>query len=183
MADDFLDQLGSAVASIAPTVATLLGGPLAGQGVQFLETQLGVTPPADATLAQRAQALVPAVGSASMDQALAIKKEDDALQAKLADAGIQLAQVDAGDRASARAREIAVRDPTPSVGFYMLTVGFFGLLGLLALRDVPAGSRDLLNIMIGILGSAWVGCTTYYYGSSAGSQAKDTTIAHLAKTP
>lgn len=178
MADDFLSQLGDALASIAPTAASMLGGPLAGQAVQWVEGQLGVTPDPASSLAQRAQNLLGAAGGMTFDQSLAMKKEDDDLQAKLADANIQLARVDADDRASARAREVAVKDWIPGALMFVTTAGFFGLLAFLASHEVPAGSRDLLNIMLGALGAGWTGGMTYYFGSSAGTH---TLITKLAK--
>ena len=37
----------------------------------------------------------------------------------------------------------------------------------------PEGSRDVLNIMLGSLGTGWVTMLAYYFGSSAGSARKD----------
>ena len=73
----------------------------------------------------------------------------------------------AAERDSARKREMAVRDKIPGILAIGLTVGFFGLLGWLVAHEPPAGSRDILNIMLGSLGTGWVTMLAYYFGSSA----------------
>jgi hypothetical protein len=86
-----------------------------------------------------------------------------------------------GDRANARNREIQVRDKTPAIGFYIITLGFFGILISLLKWSPPANSRDILNIMLGSLGTAWITAVAYFFGSSAGSAAKDLTINKQAE--
>jgi hypothetical protein len=50
----------------------------------------------------------------------------------------------------------------------LTTVGFFSLLGFFAWREIPAGSRDLINIMLGTLSGGWTAVVSYYFGSSVG---------------
>ena len=70
-----------------------------------------------------------------------------------------------------------VKDWTPSVLGYIVTVGFFGLLAYLATHDVPNTSERILDVMIGSLGTAWIGIINYYYGSSSGSSRKTELLA------
>ena len=76
------------------------------------------------------------------------------------------------DRKSAREREIAVKDKTPSTLAYASFVGFFGVLGLLMFIDVPASAHDALMIMLGALGTIVTSVVAYYFGSSSGSAEK-----------
>jgi hypothetical protein len=61
-----------------------------------------------------------------------------------------------------------------------VTLGFFGLLSYMLKWDVPKENKDMLNIMLGSLGTAWVSIVGFYFGSSKSSQAKDETISKLA---
>ena len=80
------------------------------------------------------------------------------------------------DRDSARNREIQTRDWMPKALGIGVTFGFFGLMVFMMKWDVPAANKDMLNIMLGALGGAWVSIISYYFGSSAGSAKKDTVI-------
>lgn len=92
----------------------------------------------------------------------------------------KLAAIDAEDRASARAREIAVKDKLPAILAISVTVGFFLMMSALLFGAVTAEALQVVSIMIGTLGTAWVSIISYYFGSSAGSAAKQTTINNIA---
>jgi hypothetical protein len=165
------------VAKIAPMLGTALGGPMGGAAGALLASALG-TP--GATPDAISQAIT--TGTLTGDQLLTIKKAEQefTLQMKQADINSvkDLEALAVEDRKSAREREVTVKDWTPRILGYGVTAGFFGLLAFLIKHEVPPASRDLLNIMLGTLGSAWVSVMTYYFGSSAGSRAKDTLIAN-----
>ncbi len=61
-----------------------------------------------------------------------------------------------------------------------VTAGFFGLLTYMVKFDVPAANKDILNIMLGSLGTAWVSIVGFYFGSSKGSDDKNKIIDKLA---
>lgn len=62
---------------------------------------------------------------------------------------------------------------------FTLTAGFFAAIWLLVSREVPEGSKEVLFVMLGSLGTAWTNAMAYYFGSSAGSAQK---TALLGKT-
>jgi hypothetical protein len=178
----------STLEKIAPTAATLLGTPFAGLAVSAVESALGLTgAPTDPsepapTIASRIAAISTNLTAGQMtgDQILAMKQAELQVQQHLADSNITLAQIATSDVDSARAREIAVRDDTPKVLAYLLTFGFFGILGFLLFAVPPVGAHDVLLILVGSLGTAWAGMIHYYYGSSPGSKLKDVTIHSLS---
>jgi hypothetical protein len=170
------------VKSIAPTIGTALGGPLGGVAGLALTKALGVS---DDT-AKDENAMAAAVQGASPDQLLALKKADQDFAVQMQKLGFEnieaLENIAAGDRANAREREIKTRDWTPKALAISITLGFFGMLYYLLRHEPPAGSRDILNIMLGSLGSAWIGVVTYYFGSSAGSARKTEIMAEKQPT-
>lgn len=166
---DILGDLGNILEQVAPYAATLVGGPLAGTGVSWLEGQLGLTPAAGTSMADRQAALTTALQGLPADQVAALRKSDNDLKASFVQAGLALEATDEADRASARQREVAIKDYIPGTMAVGVTVGFFGLLAFLATHEVPPASRDLLNVMLGALGTAWTAIVTYYFGSSSGN--------------
>ena len=55
----------------------------------------------------------------------------------------------------------------------LIVVGFFALLGILIFNPVPQGNNDVLNLAIGALITGFATVIGYFYGSSAGSAAKN----------
>lgn len=157
----------SIVATVAPALATALGGPLAGLAVR--EIGKGVLGKEDAKEAEVAAAI--ATGGSEMFGKL--KELDLQFEARMAELGIELERLDVEDRANARARQIALRDWVPSVLAVANAVAFFALLFLMMKRPIPEANRDAINILLGVLGGSLGTVMTYYFGSSHGSRAKD----------
>ena len=153
----------SIVGTVAPTLATALGGPLAGLAVQTIGSLFGLGDKADE------QAVMAAVKGATPDDLLRLKGADADFKLKMAQLGVDLERIAADDRNSARQREVSTKDWIPGTLAIGVTVGFFGLLTFIMFKAPPAESKDLLNIMLGALGAAWASIVAYYFGSSAGS--------------
>jgi hypothetical protein len=154
------DGLG-VLAKVAPTIASMIGGPLAGTAVSALETAFGLNATGDR------DAALTAVASATPEQLLTLKQEDNRHAETLDKIGLDRDALAASDRDSARKRQMDVKDWVPGVLAVSLTFGFFGLLGWLVAHEPPPGSRDILNIMLGSLGTGWITMLAYYFGSSA----------------
>lgn len=159
---------------VAPALATALGGPAAGGAVKFLAEKLLGKP--DASEAEVAAA----ISGATPEQIEALRKLDQDYVLALSDKVVALEKIDADDRASARGREVALHDPMVGWLAIVISAGFFSLLALLAFRSVPAENRDIIMTMVGVLGTAWIGVTTYYFGTSSGSRSKDAVIGRMA---
>jgi len=169
----FSDKIKQLIATVAPTLGTALGGPLGGAAGVFLAQALGVNPGDD-------KAIEAKLASADPATLLALKKADQDFQAHMAELGIESDKLVYDDKANARAREIAVKDNTPAVLAYAITVGFFGTLGFMLWNGKPAVGGDALLVMLGSLGTAWAGVVSFYFGSSLGSARKDTALAAAA---
>lgn len=162
------------LATVAPLIGTALGGPFGGLAGTVLSKYLGSTD---------AKTMETAITSGDPDILLKMKQADAEFSEHMKTLSISEESLIYADKADARAREIAVKDKTPAVLAGSVTVGFFGLLAFLCFGTPPAASLTILNIMIGALGTAWVGIINYYFGSSSGSAAKSETLAKIASAP
>lgn len=164
----------SIVTSVAPWIGTALGGPLGGMAVTAVADALGLSDKTEA-------AIKSAISGASPDDLLKLKQADQQFAIQMQAAGFQnvqeLERIAAADRASARLREVALKDTTNRNIAYAVTGGFFSVLAMLLFTDVPTGAREALFIMLGVLGTAWNNVMSYYFGSTAGGKLKSELLA------
>lgn len=158
--------------TVAPTLALAVGGPFGPLAAAAIHAALGTT---DAAGAEKA------LVGATPDQLLALQKSNQDFQVQMKQLGIDEQKLSFDDTANARAREVAVKDMTPKVLAYGISIGFFGILGYLLWMGKPPGG-DVIMVMLGSLGTAWTGIISYYFGSSAGSAAHSNTIDKLIST-
>jgi len=159
---DWIDTLEK----LAPTVASALSSPVAGMAVGALESALGMS-------ADDVKKTVES-GKLTGEQVAALQQAEIAVQAKAQELGLDFAKLTNEDRASAREMQKAVKSWVPSFLAIAVTVGFFGILVGLMMGKIDQAAE--VDIMLGSLGTAWTGIVAFYFGSSAGSQAKDAAI-------
>lgn len=170
-----LGKVTNLVRQLAPTLASALGGPLAGIAVQTLSEAVLGKP--DGDLPDVAAALA----NATPEQIASLKKADAEFKIRMKELDVDLDRIAFEDRADARAREAAVGDLTPRILAAAITVGFFSVLLFLMHRGLPKEGGDALLLLIGSLATAWTAIITYYFGSSAGSAAKSIMIDRLKR--
>jgi hypothetical protein len=151
---------------IAPTIATCLGGPLAGLAVTAVSKALGVDE-------DKVQDTINE-GKLSADQIVAVKQAEIELQKSAQELGLNFEQLAVEDRKSARDMQTETKSIVPPLLSILVTFGFFGILG--GLMSGKIMTSDALMLMLGSLGTAWTGIIAFYFGSSASSQAKDQMI-------
>lgn len=168
------------VSAVAPTLATALGGPLAGVAVKTIATQMLGKP--DAAQEEVEAAII----GADPQTLLKLKEIDAEFKKTMIDAGIKLEEIAASDRASARAREVSAQDHwTPRILASVVIGGFLFcvyavLSGFISDLKDPLVST-LVGTMIGYTSAKADQVVSYYFGSSASSKAKDETISTIAK--
>lgn len=174
-----MSKLRDIVRTVAPALATALGGPLTGSAVRLLsEKFLGK---ADGTEEEVAAAL----SVATPEQIVELKRLDHDFKKHLVDAGIKLEELAMQDRASARTREAAVRDWVPGALGFLIVSGFLAAVWAV-ISGHAAGLNDsaivgILGTVIGYLSAKADQVTGYYYGSSAGSKAKTDAMERIRK--
>lgn len=148
---------------IAPTIATAMGGPLAGMAVAAISKAIGVDPDKVGDLISG--------NKLTADQIAQVKIAEIELQAQAQELGLNFEKLAVEDRMSAREMQSATRSIVPPLLAAIITLGFFGILGMMLFGKVDSNNPAIL-MMLGSLGTAWTGIIAYYFGSSAGSQAK-----------
>jgi hypothetical protein len=94
---------------------------------------------------------------------------------------LDFAKLSNDDRKSARDMQTTTRSLVPPILALLVTIGFFGIL--VGLMTKTFSTSDALMLMLGSLGTAWTGIVSFYFGSSASSQHKDTLLQQSSPAP
>jgi len=156
------------LSSIAPTLATALGGPMAGAATKFLAGSL-----LDDEAANEAE-LESYVLSANPDQLAHIKEIDSQFKLQMEQLEVDVFKLETTDRQDAR--NLAKGDVRPQLILSaVFIIGYFSIvLSLLSgLIEIPEKQTQLLTMLIGVLTAAITGIIQFWFGSSHGSKSKD----------
>ncbi len=158
---------------LAPTAATLLGGPLAGMAVDAIGNALGLK---DATKDQVKDLLTS--GTLNADQMAAIKKAEADLILKVKELDIDMEKVHAGDRSSARDMAAKTGDIwTPRIIALVVFIVWGAVNWKLFNGTISGDMRELVARALGTLDGTLLAVVYYYFGSSSGSKDKTDAIA------
>ena len=163
------------VKTVAPALATALGGPLAGVATRVLgEAVLGDGEASEDQLAA-------ALASPKPEVLAQIRKADQEFQVQLKELDIKLEELHQRDRESARRRDVETRDGMNAglaiiivIGFFLVLLGYFFL-------EIPEGSATAMNICLGALTAGFIKVLDYYYGTNKSSAQKTAIIANQQK--
>ena len=153
---------------IAPTIATALGGPLAGMAVSAVSKAIGVDP-------EKVEDLI-TNNKLTSEQVAQIKMAEIELAKQAQELGLNFEKLAVEDRKSAREMQATTRSMMPPILAGAVTLGFFGIMVMMFFNQIDSNNPAIL-MMLGSLGTAWTGIIAYYFGSSAGSQAKTEMMA------
>ena len=153
--------------TVAPTIATALGGPLAGMAVSAVAKAIGVSP-------DEVQSVISS-GKLTAEQVASIQLAELELKKQAQSMNLDFAKLMAEDKKSARDMQIATKSWIPALLAVFVTIGFVGIL--LGLMTEHFKTSDALMLMLGSLATAWTGVMAFYFGSSASSQAKTELLA------
>jgi len=172
------------VASLAPTVASAIGGPLAGMAVTALESVFGITPGPEETVEQRQGTLASAIAGATPEQLQAVRKADQDFQVKMAELGFKnqeaIAALRIEDVQGARALLTATKSWVPAALTVVLTVGVFVMVGLMFFSAVPPDNKEAFYTMLGSITTAWLISVHFWFGDTLASGEKTKIIARSA---
>lgn len=167
---DILKTFGPLIGSVAPTIATALGGPVAGLAVKALS---GALFGHDSATEDDIRTVL---ASPTADQLSALKRIDADFKVQMKALDIDLERIAADDRDSARDMQKETRDWIPRALAVSVTIGFFAILIYMLVYGLPTTGNEALLLLLGALQTAWGGIIAFYFGSSSGSQNKDKMI-------
>jgi hypothetical protein len=165
------------IKDVAPNLAAALPPPFGVIAGTAVRAALGISEKATDDDVEKQLA------KASPEILLKIKEADNDFKLGMANIGVDLEKVAAGDRDSARKREVDTGDYTNRV-LAAGVVGFWAVLNFLILtQGVNESVADpLLYRLLGTLDGALLLVLQYYFGSSASSHQKSELIATMKKT-
>lgn len=155
------------LAKLAPTAATLLGGPLAGLAVNLIGEALGLKDATKESIMEVVQS-----GTMTPEQIAAIKTAEANIKIRLRELDIKVEEIHAADRDSARKMQIQNRSWIPAVLTVLTVGGFFWLLIGSARGAFTLEGSDIMMLLLGVLARETAGVYAYWFGSSSGSAQK-----------
>lgn len=164
--------------TVAPTILAAVGGPFGVIAAAVLHAALGTASDTEADTA---------LTGATQDTLLKVKAAELDLKGKLAELGVQEDQLRYADVASARSMESSTKSITPTILSYLVMGAALGaFIGVVCgLVKIPTDPQTALiyGSVLTFLVTESKAVLAYWFGSSQGSQAKDATIADIAKEP
>ncbi len=151
------------VSNVAPTLATALGGPLAGGAVKYLSSKfLGKD---DASVSDLQDAIL----GATPEQLVKLREIDAQYKADMERAKVDIYALEVKDRDSAR--QLAKENMTPQIiGSVIFTIGYFYIFSLIINNSIKASGE--VHLMIGVLTAVMTMIAQFWFGSSQGSKQK-----------
>jgi hypothetical protein len=157
---DLLKTFGPLIGSVAPTIATALGGPVAGMAVKALSGALFGHENGNEDDIQAALA------NPTADQLSALKKIDADFKTQMKSLDIDLERIAADDRNSARQMAIATHDWTPRVLAVVVICAWVFIQWHLLNSTIPSEMRELVARVLGTLDAALTLVLSYYFGAA-----------------
>lgn len=172
----FWDGVKDVLGVVAPVLGTAVGGPLGGIAARTITRHLlgEENETDDASIAAEA------IRRASPEDLLKLKQAEQDFTTRMKELDIEVERLHAGDRDSARQREIKTGDRMPAVIALAALFGFFGILAAMIFVEIPESAEQPLAVMLGALGTLVTSIGAYYFGSSKGSSDKNAMIARLS---
>lgn len=159
------------LATVAPTIATALGGPMAGFAMHTVSNAiLGHENGTEDEIAS-------AISISGPDALLKIKEAENAFAIRLKELDIDLERIGVDDRSSARERESKTGDSNTLRVIAAMVVGGFLICVWFVLTGQAKGLSDpaiaaTIGTLIGYVSAKADQVVSYYFGSSRGSQLK-----------
>jgi len=164
------------LATVAPAIATALGGPMAGVAVSMCGKALGL---GDGVTEDDLAAVV---AGGNPETLVKLKEVENNFKLQMKQLDVDVQKIDVDDRKDARALGIAKGlGPQISLAF-VFVCGFIYVLGVIFQgQSIEPSMREIATYVLGILSAGLVQIMNYFFGSSSGSKEKTSAMAGLMK--
>jgi hypothetical protein len=183
-------SVAAVVENLAPTIASVIGGPLAGSGVSALEKLFGLTPAPTASTDDRLTAVAAAVTGATPEQLAAMRKADQDYAVAMAQAGFKdvetLASLNVQDRSSARQMQVSTKSLMAPLLAILIIVASICFMGAVLFHAVTLGDPATAQMIGNIQGYLFAECKSvlaFYFGSSQSNDRQSELLAKSIPAP
>lgn len=161
------------VAAVAPSLATALGGPVAGMAASIAVKALGKGDTGDTQ--KNIEQIGAAVASGDPNVFVQLQNAEQSYQLELERLGLEHEQIHAADRADARAMAAQTTLKPQMILSTIFVAAFAVLLFIIfgAERSLDDNTREPALYLLGILSAGMVQIMNFWFGSSSGSRNKD----------
>jgi hypothetical protein len=149
---------------IAPTIATAMGGPLAGMAVSAISKAIGVEP-------DQVQDII-SNNKLTAEQIAQVKIAEIELQKQEQELGLNFEKLAVENTKDARDMQKQTRSIVPALLTGITVLGFFTLLIGAAANVFTLAGSDVLMLLLGVLARETASVYNFWLGSSSGSQTK-----------
>jgi len=158
----FFEKAKDVLLTVAPTIASAFGTPMAGVATKAIIQALGLKD--DSSDEQVQQAIL----GATPEQMLALKKADQEFLINMKKLDIDLTKIVLNDKDSARRREIETKDSTTKVLAYIICGLYVGVQLFLLTHQIESDMKEMVMRALGTLDAIMGLVFSYYFGSSIG---------------
>lgn len=170
-----MDWLGT-LKVLAPTVASALGGPLAGAAVTAIGGMLGVSEPTQDKIAK-----IIANGQLTGEQLTQIRTLEAQYKNEEAERGFKYTELEFKDRDSARQMATQTHSLTPSILTWVVVVVALFVEGSLLFRaGIPGADPVIVGRVLGTMDAALIMVLSFWFGSNSSSARKTELLAAVA---
>jgi len=155
-------KLGSLLKSLAPTVASAAGGPMAGMAIKMVASKIGVP---DAGVEQIEEIL-----ETQPEKAVLVKQADTDFKDRIRELEIDLESFKTEVEDRKDARRVFGNDPTPKIFAVISLLGFLAYIFMVTIQPPDANDDGVVNLVLGYLGGLVSGISAYFFGGSNGKK-------------
>jgi hypothetical protein len=153
-------KLGGLLKSLAPTIASAAGGPMAGMAVKMAASKLGLP---DTATANEIEDLI----ERQPDKAVLVKQADQDFKTKIREMEIDLESFKTEVEDRQHARETFKNDWTPKVFCILALILYGAYVMTVTLMPHDANDETIISLVLGQLSGILGTCAAFFYSGSS----------------